>query len=448
MGSATNVIMPVLGMSQDSGKLVHWLKKAGEWVKKGEPLMEVETDKATVEIESPASGILTQVTAQEGDEVPVTQVIAVIQDGEDEVTPSTKSSSLAQNVPVDIISNSISISPLAARIASEHHLDVTQIKPRGGRIEKADVLAHLETVEKAPAQITSIHSNKRILASPKARRLADERGIDISSISGSGPDYAVLADDLPNQQIAMPPKDLQPVVTPSHFEPVLSAEEVELPMSATWGRMVERISSSWPVTPHFYLMREVNATSLMAWRQKAQEQTGAKITYTDLMVKLVATALRHHPQVNAHYLNGKLFRVPEINIGIAVATEDGLLVPVIHRADTLGLSEISAVRIELVDRGRAGKLRPKDLQGGTFTISNLGMYGVDAFNAMVNPGQAAILAVGRIADRVVAVNRQAVVQPMMLISASFDHRVVDGARGAQFLQYLVGLIEDPLALLN
>lgn len=448
MGTATNVIMPVLGMSQDSGKLVHWLKKAGERIEKGEPLMEVETDKATVEIESPASGILTNVTAKEGDEVPVTQVIAVIQDGEDEVTPPSMSSSHAQNIPATIVSSSVSISPLASRMASEHHLDVAQIKPEGGRIEKADVLAHLEIAKKAQTQTTSVDSNKRILASPKARRLADERGIDIASLSGSGPDCAVLVDDLPNQQIAVPPKDLQPVVTSSHSGLVFSSEEVELPMSAAWGRMVERISNSWPVTPHFYLMREVNATSLMVWRQKAQDQTGAKITYTDLMVKLVAKALRHHPQVNAYYLNGKLYQLPEVNIGIAIATEDGLLVPVIHRADTLGLTEISAARIELIDRGRAGKLHLNDLQGGTFTISNLGMYGVDAFNAMVNPGQAAILAVGRIAERVVAVNGQAVVKPMMVVSASFDHRVVDGARGAQFLQSLVGWIEEPLALLN
>jgi len=447
MGTATNVIMPVLGMSQDSGKLVHWLKKAGERIEKGEPLMEVETDKATVEIESPASGILTKITAQEGDEVPVTQVIAVIQDGEDEVTPPTMSSSLAQNIPATIVSSSVSISPLASRMAAEHHVDVTQIKPGGGRIEKADVLAHLENVNKRlSSTVGSPTIGKRVLASPKARRLAEERRIDIANLSGSGPDHAVLADDLPIQQMGSLLKD--PKAAASTPATAFPPQESEMPMSAAWGRMVDRLSSSWQTTPHFYLMREVNATNLMSWREKAQAQTGAKITYTDLMVKLVAMALRRHPQVNVHYLNGKLLLPADVNIGMAVATEDGLLVPVINRADTLGLSEISAVRIDLVDRGRAGKLRLEDMQGGTFTISNLGMYDVDAFNAMVNPGQAAILAVGRIAERVVAVNGQAVVQPMMVISISFDHRVVDGARGAQFLQTLATWIENPLAILN
>jgi len=263
---------------------------------------------------------------------------------------------------------------------------------------------------------------------------------------GSGPDHAVLADDLQTQWTVSSLIDPKPVAsTPAT---AFSPNETEIPMSAAWARMVERLSSSWQSTPHFYLMREVNATNLMNWRQKAQEQTRSKITYTDLIVKLVAMVLRRHPQVNAHYLNGKLFLPADVNIGMAVATDDGLLVPVIHRADTLGLSEISAARIDLVNRGRAGKLRLEDMQGGTFTISNLGMYDVDAFNAMVNPGQAAILAVGRIAERVVAVNGQTVVQPIMVISISFDHRVVDGARGAQFLQTLATWIENPLAILN
>lgn len=440
----TDVIMPVLGMSQDSGKLVHWFKKDGEWVEKGEPLMEVETDKATVEIESPASGILTQVTAQAGDEVPVTQVVAVIDDGEHGTPPSAVLSSPPQNAPTVAASGSVSISPLAARMAADHQLDVKQIKPSGGRIEKADVLAYLETVNKTSSPLVGLQTGKRVLASPKARRLAKEQGIDLTSLLGSGPEHAVLADDLPTQRMVPLLTDPKPVASTPAFSP----NETEIPMSVAWARMVERLSSSWQSTPHFYLMREVNATNLMNWRQQAQDQTGSKITYTDLIVKLVALALRHHPQVNAHYLSGKLFQSASINIGMAVATEDGLLVPVIHRADTLGLSEISAARIDLVDRGRAGKLRLEDMQGGTFTISNLGMYDVDAFNAMVNPGQAAILAVGRIAERVVAVNGQAVVQPVMVISISFDHRVVDGARGAQFLQTLAAWIENPLAILN
>ena len=439
MGSATNVIMPVLGMSQDSGKLVRWIKKPGERVEKGEPLMEVETDKATVEIEAPASGVLMQVTAQEGDDVPVAQVIAVIQEGEEQQPSIAKPPVPVQNVPAVGIPVPVSISPLAARMAAEHHLDVSMIKPGGGRIEKADVLAYLESSKSNLSQAGTFLQNRLVLASPKARRLAAERGIDLTQIAGRGPDGAVLADDLPAAA--------QQTVQPSLTAPAPAGENV-LPMSAAWGRMIERISSSWPNTPHFYLMREVDASQLIAWRQKAQEQSGTKITFTDLLVKLVATALRRFPKVNAHFQNGKLVHDPEVNVGIAVATDEELMVPVIHHADTLQLSEIAAARIRLVERARSGKLHLEDLQGGTFTISNLGMYGVDAFNAMVNPGQAAILAVGRIADRVIAINGQPAVRPMLVLSMSFDHRVVDGARGAEFLKTVVDWVEEPLALLN
>lgn len=450
MGSATNVIMPVLGMSQDSGKLIRWIKKAGDRIEKGEPLMEVETDKATVEIESPASGVLAQVIAQEGDEVPVAQVIAVIQDSsEQQVKPATSPAPIL-NAQTTGVTDTLSISPLAARIATEHHLDVRQIKPGGGRVEKVDVLAYLESSKAGLSPAGISHPDRPILASPKARRLAAERGIDLANIAGSGPNGAVLTDDLPAVLPVAGPVAVQPAIPTVQPMPSLpaSAGENEIPISAAWNRMVERISASWPSTPHFYLVREVNATRLIAWRQAVQDQTGAKITYTDLLVKLVATALRRHPKVNAHYQNGKLIQGPDVNVGIAVATEDDLLVPVIHHANTLRLVEIAAARVGLVERARAGKLRPEDLQGGTFTISNLGMYGVDAFNAMVNPGQAAILAVGRIADRVIALNGQATVLPVLVLSASFDHRVVDGARGAQFLKTLAEWIEEPLALLD
>lgn len=450
MGSATNVIMPVLGMSQDSGKLVRWIKKPGDRVEKGEPLMEVETDKATVEIESPAFGVLTRVTAQEGDEVPVGQVIAEIQDNEERQAGLAAPPTHVQNTPAIGIPSARSITPLAARMAADHNLDVGQIKPGGGRIEKEDVQAYLKSLEEDLSPAGTFSIGRPILASPKARRLAAERGIDLADIIGSGPNEAVLADDLPAAMPTVAPVTLQPAiptVQPASIPPALVSEN-ELPMSVAWGRMIERISTSWPNTPHFYLMREVNATRLIAWRQLSQEHSETKITYTDLLVKLAAMALRRHPQVNAHFQNGKLVQGLDVNVGIAVATDEDLLVPVIHRADTLRLSEIAAARIGLVERARAGKLRLEDLQGGTFTISNLGMYGVDAFNAIVNPGQSAILAVGRIADRVIALNGQAVVQPMLILSMSFDHRVVDGARGAQFLKTVVDWIEEPLALLD
>ncbi len=230
--------------------------------------------------------------------------------------------------------------------------------------------------------------------------------------------------------------------------PALTAEPQALTVSTAWRIMAERVTQSWASVPHFYLLREVNASRLVTWRERARRRLTENITYTDLLVKLVAAALREHPRVNAQWDDGTIVPQETINVGLAVAIEDGLVVPVIHQADELSLQEIAARREDLVARAQAGKLRPTDIQGGTFTISNLGMYGVDAFNAIVNPPQAAILAVGRIAERVVAVDGRPAVQPMMILSLSCDHRVVDGARAAQFLEMVVDLIEEPLGLLD
>jgi pyruvate dehydrogenase E2 component (dihydrolipoamide acetyltransferase) len=210
--------------------------------------------------------------------------------------------------------------------------------------------------------------------------------------------------------------------------------------------MAERLTQSWTTIPHFFLIREANAGQLLAWREKAQARAKEKLTYTDLLVKIVALALRRHPYLNAMWQEGQLLFNQQVNIGLAVAVEEGLVVPVIQQADQLGLNELAARRQELVSRAQARKLSPADLSGGTFTISNLGMYGLDAFTAIINPPQAAILAVGRIADRVVPLHGQPVVQPMVTFTLSCDHRVVDGARGAEFLQTLAQFVEDPLAM--
>ena len=427
---AKDVIMPALGMAQETGTLIRWLKSAGDSVDKGEPLMEIETDKATVEIEAPASGILSHVTAQAGDVVPVGQKIALIlAAGEQEAKTSTpaKPETIAatSNVTAPM---QVSATPVAARLAAEHNLDITRIKPNGGQIRKEDVLAYLNTQ-------TKTNPAPRILASPKARRLAKEQGIDLSSVIGTGPEGAILASNL--QSLISQREVLDPPIT-----------NYELPASRIWRVMVDRLTQAWTNIPHFYLMREVNAARLVTWREKVQNNPTEKITYTDLLVKLTAAALRKHPRLNASWQNENIILNSDVNIGLAIAIEDGLVVPVIHRADQLSLHQLAVRRKELVARAKSGKLPLEDLSEGTFTISNLGMYGVDAFNAIVNPPQAAILAVSRIADRVVPVNGQPAVQPMMTLSLSCDHRVVDGARGAEFLQALADLIEEPLQLLN
>ncbi|MES0359431.1 MAG: dihydrolipoamide acetyltransferase family protein [Anaerolineales bacterium] len=421
--------MPVLGMAQDTGRLISWLKVEGAVVVEGEPIMEVETDKATVEIEAAGSGTLGGVRAQEGDEVPVGQVIAwILEPGEsipEETTPQKggreEAPGIAPKAEAKVITSAAS--PVAQKMAAEHGIDLALVKAAGDRIQKADVLAYIKT------QSGKEMGARLAPASPKARRLAAEREIDITSITGAGPDGAVLVDDI----LAIESK------TP-HM--------TSLTLSTVWQRMAERVTKSWNSAPHFYLIREVNASRLVAWRTQAKERTGQRITYTDLLIRLVSAALSQHPQANAAWNDGEILLNDEINIGLAMAVDEGLIVPVIHQADQLSLSQIAIRRDELVELARNGKLRLEDLQGGTFTISNLGMYGVDIFNAILNPPQSAILAVGRIAERVVPVNGQPAVQPMMIISVSYDHRAIDGARGAQFLETLADLIEEPLTLLD
>jgi pyruvate dehydrogenase E2 component (dihydrolipoamide acetyltransferase) len=217
-------------------------------------------------------------------------------------------------------------------------------------------------------------------------------------------------------------------------------------MSTVWRLMAERTTQSWTTTPHFFLMRELDATAFKHWFAQAEKRATEKLTYTDLLVKVVATALRLHPRLNASWRDGALVAHDEVNIALAVATADGLVAPVIPRADDLSLSGIARQRAELVARAQAGKLRPDDLQGGTFTISNLGMYGVDAFTAIINSPQAAILAVGALVDRVIPVDGQPAVCPTITLSLSCDHRLVDGARGARFLATMAELMNDPSGL--
>jgi pyruvate dehydrogenase E2 component (dihydrolipoamide acetyltransferase) len=445
MHAANEVIMPVLGMNQDTGKIIKWLIEEGQPVKQGEPLFEVETDKAVAEIEAPVSGVLSSITARAGEDIPVGQVIAVI-------LPPVE----AAHNPADP-QTTVSASPLAARIAAEQGLDLALVRPQGGRVEKDDVLAYIQTREKAaepvpPVAELSLASPKpRPLASPKARRLATERGLDLAELQGSGPEGAVLAADVlspivvPPGAAALAGSASTPVVSPP---PTQEAPGLEITPGTIWRIMAEHTAAAWSQAPHFFLLREVDATRLVAWRETVNKGNDFKVTYTDLLVKLAAAALHKHPRLNAIYQDDKIRLLPEINIGIAVAIEEGLVVPVIRRADVLSISEIAAARSDLAEKANAGRLRPADITDGTFTISNLGMYGVDAFLAVINTPQSAILAVGRIADRVVPMNGQAVIRPMITLSLSFDHRSVDGARGAKFLDTLARLVGEPLGLIS
>jgi len=460
-------------MVQETGKVVRWLKAEGEQVIKGEPLAEIETDKATVELEAPATGVLANVTAASDKDIPVGQVIAMIVAPGEPPPPQGRG---LRNVGAGLAparegamvrasidgheaprtgvgrTSGVAISPLAERIAADLNVDLSLITPLGRRIQKADVLAYIQDQKKDIPDVLNelaLYSQPRLpAASPKARRLAGEQGKDITAIKGSGPEGAVLAADV----LAAG----RPQGSPVHVGagPVPAREDSqatiagELTLSNIWRIMAERTTQSWTSVPHFYLVREVNAGRLIAWREQTLKRSAAKVTYTDLLVKIVAAALRMHPRLNASWSEGKVTLKQEVHIGLAVAVEEGLVVPVIHQADKLSLGEIAQQREELVTKAQVGKLRPQDISGGTFTISNLGMYGVDAFNAIINQPQVAILAVGRIAERVVPINGQPAVQPMVLLTLSCDHRAVDGARGAQFLDTVAALIEEPLGLLG
>jgi pyruvate dehydrogenase E2 component (dihydrolipoamide acetyltransferase) len=452
----TEVFMPALGMNQETGKVIEWLAQEGQNVVKGQPLMVVETDKATVELEAPATGKLVNVTARDGDEVPVGKVIALVaNEGEAVLTlpafesplPSAVAVKVLKSVPPGAAPASKPASPLAARIANEHGLDLSQVPCDGQRIQKEDVLAYL--AQQGDARQTQAG---RKLASPKARRLACEHNIDLHGLSGSGPGGALLADDViraVDAQANQPDAGAISTVESVSALQTPTAVPTEIPTSHMWQVMARRMMESWQTIPHFYLEAEANAARLIGWRATLLERLEEKVSLTDLLVKLVAIALRRHPRINASWVNGAIQANPEINIGLAVAVDDGLLVPVIRNADRLGIQALAAKRKMLVAGAQAGRLALNDLCGGTFTVSNLGKYPcIDNFTAIINPPEAAILALGRITDKVLAIHGEVVVQPVLGMTLSCDHRVIDGARGAEFLQTLTDLIDEPLAFLD
>jgi pyruvate dehydrogenase E2 component (dihydrolipoamide acetyltransferase) len=442
----TEVILPALGIAQDSGKIVRWLKSEGERIVQGELLVEIETDKATVEVEAPASGSLLKMVAA-GAVVPVGQVIAaIIAAGESKPVAPLAGPADDGPAPVGRPTNEaprstvVAASLLASRIAADRGIDLGQVRASGQRVQKADVLAYLQTVGQADEGGTA--PGRLVAASPRARRLARVQGRDLATIRGSGPQGAVLAADV----LALPAPEFSALPWRSRLPP---AGMRDAGVGTIWRAMAERTAHSWATVPHFSLVREVDASRLVAWRSHLLAHPGTQdVTYTDLLIKVVAAALRLHPRLNATWSDGRLNLLEEINIGLAVVLEDGVVVPVLHQADTLTPGELARQRNTLVTRARAGKLRLQDISGGTFTISNLGMYGVDAFHAVINEPQAAILAIGRVAERVVAHRGHPVVRSMLVLTLSCDHRAVDGARGAQFLDTVAGLIEEPLNLLE
>src|SRR5256886_1118203 len=384
----------------ESGTIVKWLKSEGEAVEKGEPLYELDTDKVTQEVEADFSGVLLKIAVQEG-EVPVGQTIAVIGEQGEEV-PATA------GPPETAAGEEPEEAPPPAR------------QQEDGR----------------PAE--QVMTGGRVKASPLARRIARERGIDLAALSGTGPEGRIVAEDV-ERSVAAPAA--APVAAP------VPAGEVERrELTNVRKTIARRLTEAWQI-PVFQLQASADMSRVNALLERLRSDDGPRYTLTDVLTKVCATALIRHREVNAQWTDDAILLFPTANVGIAVAAPRGLVVPVIRSAERLQLAEIAAARSDLVTRARHAKLQRADLEEGTFTISNLGMYRVEQFTAVLNPPQAAIVAVGAIEERAVPVDGEIAVRPLMTLTATFDHRAVDGAPAAGFLQTVKELLEDPALML-
>ncbi|MBV8064573.1 MAG: 2-oxo acid dehydrogenase subunit E2 [Actinobacteria bacterium] len=394
---ATEVKLPRLGQGMESGTIVRWLKSEGEAVQKGEPLYELDTDKVTQEVEAEANGVLLKIAVPEG-EVEVGRTIAFI--GKEGETVAAQA-------------------PAAPAPKQEK------------AVEAAPERAAAPEPEPEPQT-----TNGRIKASPLARRLARERGIDLAAVRGTGPEGRIVAEDVERSEVTGGP-------APAAAPQVRSAEVSSTPLSNVRKTIARRLTQAWTV-PAFMLTVSADmsrANELIARRRELEPDV--RVTVTDLLTKVCAQALMRHPDMNVQFTEDALLSFPNANVGIAVAAPQGLVVPVVHGAEQLTLAQIAQARGDVVGRARDGKLRSEDVEGGTFTISNLGMFEVDQFVAVLNPPQASILAVGATRDQVVPVDGELLVLPLMTMTLTCDHRAVDGATGAGFLKTVKSFLEDP-----
>jgi pyruvate dehydrogenase E2 component (dihydrolipoamide acetyltransferase) len=427
----TTVIMPALGVAQQTGTLLKWLKAEGQSVSKGEPLMEIETDKATVEIEAPASGVLSNVTAAPGDEVPVGNRIALI------LAPGESASAAKLQDPHPRIESGAGASPLP-KDEGKNEVRGNAAAGNPPPLPEGEGGGEGRTPQPTPARAASRSSAsiaRRLLASPAARRIAGEKGVDLAAVEGSGPEGSVLAADVLRATAGG---------TPAAAEKLSSEQMAPLtPMRRIVG---ERMALSKQTAPHFYLSMDIDMGAVVRLRRDWGERGDALTpSINDFILLACARALKEFPSVNASYGEQGLKLHPEINIGMAVALDEGLVVPVVRNADGLALAELAAQSRRLVDKAQNRKLFPLDYEGGTFTVSNLGMLGVDSFTAIINPPQCGILAVGRVAPRVVVEEGMFAIRSMMTATLSADHRVIDGATGARFLQEVKKVLESPEA---
>lgn len=447
---ATKILMPKMSFVVNEATILEWLKKPGDEVTKGEPLLSVESEKATIDIESPGSGILGPELAPAGTTVPLTTVIGyLLEPGEtspkldlfsgdgsqgeqaeaDQAKPAGESQ---EQTKKKVRRGPIRASPAAKRLARDRGLDLAEIEGTGpkGRITEKDVEAFIEA---------QAESQRPVRSTPVARKLASELAVDLSQLQGSGPQGRVTVED---------------VKAASQSTADLSGPDPAVEIVETTGVQrltAERMTLSFQTTPHFYLNVQVNMSQVVAMRETllpaVEAKAGLRLSFSDILVGAVAQSLDAYPEMNVRFENDQLKRLAEINVGLAMDTARGLMVPVFHRADQLSLAGIARRRAELLARADKNRLTPEDLEGGTFTLSNLGMFGIDSFNAIINPPQAAILAAGRISKQAVVIEDTVQIQPTMWLSLSVDHRAVDGVGAARFLQHLVRYLEEPYQLL-
>lgn len=418
---AVPVIMPKFEMSQETATLIQWLVEEGQAVEKGQPLLEVETDKVTMEIEAPASGILAHINASPGAEVPVTEIIAyVLEPGEALEAPSVAEREVGPRA-----------TPVARRLAADLDVDLATVAGSGpaGRITKADVVA-------SAGPSTLAEAVPRPRATPAARRIAREMGIDLAAVAGSGPRDRIQAADV---VLAAPEAAEQPEAAP--------ADGMLVPLTGMRATIARRMTESYRQAPHIHLTRSVDVGEAEAARQHWSERYGERISLTVLLVKACAWALRRHPAVNATIDQEGVRRWHQVNVAVAVALPDGLIVPVIKQADVRPLTELARELTQLTEQAKQGTLRPDQVSGGTFTLTNLGMFGVEAFDPILNPPQVAILGVAAVIPTVVPLDGDITIRPRMQLTLAADHRALDGAVAALFLQDVSEAIEHPSTLL-
>jgi pyruvate dehydrogenase E2 component (dihydrolipoamide acetyltransferase) len=453
---AIEITMPKLGLTMTEGTLMNWLASNGDEVKKGQPLFEIETEKVTTEAESPGDGTL-RITVEAGASVPVTGVVGyLLEPGETEMpaeagapTPGKGAASTGAEPegeavgagpsrPGEQVSSGFKpATPAARRRARELNLDLNPI-PGSGR----DGAVTLDDVEKFASAGAQPAPAEEVRASPLAKRVAEELGVDLTQVAGSGEGGRIKREDVERAAAQVQPPSVGALGVPEdQFVPIAGVRKVIA------ERLLKSAQSTAPVT----LMTELDATELVRMRDQLNEglseKLGFRISYNDILLKITALALREFPYLNARQEGDQIRLISEINVGLAVDTERGLLVPVVRRTDQLSLVEIARDLRGKIERAQTGQSLPDELSGGTFTLTNLGAYGVDGFTPVINPPEMAILAVGRIVEKPVAVQGAVALRQRMTLSLKFDHRLVDGAPAARFLQRIAGLVEKPYLLL-